>query len=148
MDFSMMRRRASAEIEVPSAKLANYTACSQNMRKQGLSVVLYLDITNAFNTVNHRAVYHVLEANGFPAADITLFRRLYTGSSFFMSNQFGRSAACKLSRGMLQGAPPSPVVFSLVMDPIHSIVRKRLYVSGQYCPYWFQWLCRRLTPAH
>ena len=95
----------------------------QRRRKQGLSVVLYLDIKNAFNAVNHRAVYHVLEAKGFPAADIALFRRLYTGSFLVMSNKFGRSAACKLSRGMPQGAPPSPVVFSLVIDPIHSIVR-------------------------
>ena len=95
----------------------------QRRRKQGLSVVLYLDIKNAFNAVNHRAVYHILEAKGFPAADITLFRRLYTGAFLVMSNQFGQSAACKLSRGMPQGAPPSPVVFSLVIDLIHSIVR-------------------------
>jgi hypothetical protein len=84
----------------------------QRRRKQGLSVVLYLDIKNAFNAVNHRAVYHVLEAQGFPAADITVFRRLYTGSCLVMSNQFGRSAACKLSWGMSQEASPSPVVFS------------------------------------
>ena len=82
----------------------------QRLRKQGLSVVLYLDIKNAFNSVNHRAIYHVLEAKGFPAADVTLFRCLYTGCSLVMSNQLGRSAACKLSRDMLQGAPPSPVV--------------------------------------
>ncbi len=42
----------------------------QRRRKQALSVVLYLDIKNAFNAVNHRVVYHVLEAKGFPAADI------------------------------------------------------------------------------
>ena len=95
----------------------------QRRRKQGLSVVLYLDIKNAFNAVNHRAIYHILEAKGFPAADIALFRRLYTGAFLVMSNQFGQSAACKLSRGMPQGAPPSPVVFSLVIDLIHSIVR-------------------------
>ncbi len=45
-------------------------------RKQSLSVVIYLDIKNAFNAVNHRAVYHILEAKGFPAADISLLRRL------------------------------------------------------------------------
>jgi hypothetical protein len=95
----------------------------QRRRKLSLSVVIYLDIKNAFNAVNHRAVYHILEAKGFPAADISLLRRLYTSSFLVMSNQFGRSAACKLSRGVPQGAPPSPIVFSAVIDPIHSIVR-------------------------
>ena len=46
----------------------------QLRRKHGLSIVLYLDIKNAFNVVNHRAVYHVLEAKSFHEADITLFR--------------------------------------------------------------------------
>jgi hypothetical protein len=95
----------------------------QRRRKQGLSVVLYLDIKNAFNAVNHRAIFYVFEVKGFPEADITLFRRMYTGSFLVMSNQFGRSAACVLSRGMPQGAPPSPVVFGTTIDPIHSIVR-------------------------
>ena len=95
----------------------------QRRRKQGISVVLYLDIKNAFNAVNHRTIFYVFEAKGFPEADITLFRRMYTGSFLVMSNQFGRSAACVLSRGMPQGAPPSPVVFGTTIDPIHSIVR-------------------------
>jgi hypothetical protein len=78
VDFLMLRR-ASAEIEVPSANSANYVHsmfAEQRRRKQALSVVLYLDIKNAFNAVNHRVVYHVLEAKGFPAADIALFCRL------------------------------------------------------------------------
>jgi hypothetical protein len=95
----------------------------QRCRKQSLSVILYLDIKNAFNAVNHRAIFSVLEAKGFPEADIALFRRMYTGSFLVMVNQFGRSATCVLSRGMPQGAPTSPQMFGTVIDPIHSIVR-------------------------
>ena len=72
----------------------------QRRRRQSLSVILYLDIKNAFNAVNHRAIFHILEAKGFPEADIALFRRMYTGSFLVMSNQFGRSAMCVLSRGV------------------------------------------------
>jgi hypothetical protein len=51
----------------------------QRRRKDSISVILYLDIKNAFNTTNHRAIFHVLEANGFPSEDIGLFKRMYTG---------------------------------------------------------------------
>jgi len=97
MVFSMMRRtrqegfRRNRSTKRQLGKLHSMFA-EQRRRKQGLSVVLYLDIKNAFNAVNHRAIYHILEAKGFPAADITLFRRLYTGSFLVMSNQFGRGA--------------------------------------------------------
>ncbi len=49
----------------------------QRKMKADLSVIVYLDIKNAFNAVNHRAI--ILEACGFHEADIALFRRLYDG---------------------------------------------------------------------
>jgi hypothetical protein len=63
----------------------------QRRRKESISVILYLDIKNAFNTINHRAIFHVLEAKGFPSEDIALFKRMYTGSFLVMANRFGRS---------------------------------------------------------
>ena len=95
----------------------------QRRRKASLSVILYLDIKNAFNAVNHRAIFYILDACGFHEADVALFRRLYGGSSLVMSNKFGTSAACFLSRGVMQGAQPSPRTYILVIDPIHTLVR-------------------------
>ena len=95
----------------------------QRRRKVGLSVLLYLDIKNAFNAVNHRAIFHIFEAKGFPEADIALLRRMYTGSFLVMASSFGVSAACVLSRGVAQGAQPSPRVFNLAFDPVHAVVR-------------------------
>ncbi len=48
-----------------------------------------------------------LEIYGFPQADVDLFRRMYNGTFLVMVNVFGTSAACFLSRGVPQGAPPS-----------------------------------------
>ena len=96
----------------------------QRRRKESISVILYLDIKNAFNAINHRAIFYVLEAKGFPSEDIALFKRMYTGSFLVMANRFGRSAACMLSRGVAQGAQPSPRIFGLTFDPVHSVVRE------------------------
>ena len=48
----------------------------QRRRKKGLSVLLSWDIKNAFDAANHRVIFIVLEAKGFPAADIDLIRQL------------------------------------------------------------------------
>ena len=95
----------------------------QRRNRTSLSVLLYLDIINAFNAVNHEEAFHILKAKGFPEADITLFRRMYTGSFLVMANRFGISAACFLSRGVAQGAQPSQRVFNVAFDPVHAIVR-------------------------
>jgi hypothetical protein len=65
-----------------------------------------------------------IEAKGFLSEDIALFKRMYTGSFLVMANRFGRSAACVLSRGVAQGAPPSPRIFGLTFDPVHSVVQE------------------------
>jgi hypothetical protein len=91
--------------------------------KEDISVLLYLDIVNAFNSPNHRAIFSILEAKGFPADDIDLFRRMYSGSFLVMVNQFGMTAACFMSRGFPQGATPSPRVFNLLFDLVHTIAR-------------------------
>jgi hypothetical protein len=78
-------------------------------RTKSLSVMLFLDIKNAFNAMNHRAIFHVMQLCGFPADDIRLFQRLYKRTFLFMGNLFGESAACFLSRGGATRIAPKPL---------------------------------------
>jgi hypothetical protein len=57
-------------------------------------VLLYLDIKNAFNAMNHRALFRIMELCGYPAADIALFQHMYKGTFLFLGIPFGDSAAC------------------------------------------------------
>jgi hypothetical protein len=98
-------------------------------RKAGLSVMLFLDIKNAFNAVNHRVIFLVLETYGFPAEDINLLRRMYSQSFLVVSNSFGDTAVLYLLRGFFQGAPSSPIMFILTFDPFHKMIR----ASGRGC---------------
>ena len=98
-------------------------------RAKSLSVMLFLDIKNAVNAMNHRAIFHVMKLCGFPADDVRLFQRLYRRTFLFMGNLFGESAACFLARGVPQGAHPSPLVYVLTFNPIHVIAR----VCGRGC---------------
>ena len=88
-----------------------------------ISVRLYLDIKNAFNAVNHRAMLEILRACGFPDKDVELFRRMYGNAFLMVANKFGLSAACTLLRGVLQGAPTSPNVFNVAFNPVHVLIK-------------------------
>ncbi len=83
------------------------------------SVVLFLDIENAFNAVNHRAIFSLLEAYGFNEVDVDFSRQMYSGKFFSVGNAFSESAACFLRRGVFQGDTPSPNIFNLAFDPAH-----------------------------
>ncbi len=48
---------------------------------------------------------------------------ILAGSVLVMANQFGTTAACFMSRGFPQGATPSPRVFNLLCDLVHTIAR-------------------------
>ncbi len=78
---------------VSSRSLAakRWAVAEQRRRKASLSVILYLDIKNAFNAVNHRSAFYILEAKGFPEEDLALFRRMYNGTFLVMNNHFGRT---------------------------------------------------------
>ena len=56
------------------SKLQSLLAQQRENRSQ--SVVLFLDIKNAFNAINHRDIFEVLEAYGFHPVDVDLFRRI------------------------------------------------------------------------
>ena len=71
----------------------------QRRCKTGLSVLTYWDIKNAFNAANHRVIFIVREAKGFPAADIDLIRQLNYGSFLSIGNLCRETAACFLARG-------------------------------------------------
>ena len=96
-------------------------------------VLLYLDIKNAFNAMNHRALFRIMELCGYPAADIALFQHMYKGAFLFLGNPFGDSAACYLARGAPQGAAPSTLVFNQAFNPVHVIARLCGRGGAIYC---------------
>ncbi len=95
----MTRKKASAGIEAQNASWENYTVSSQNNCGERTAYPLSCtstSIKNAFNAINHRAIFYVLEAKGFPSEDIALCKRMYTGSFLVMANRFEVQHACSV----------------------------------------------------
>ena len=76
----------------------------------------YLDFANAFNSIDHEALWRWLRELNIP--DIDLLQSLYSRASYQADLPYGRSASVFLSRGKRQGDKLSPLLFSLVFNAL------------------------------
>jgi ribonuclease HI len=76
----------------------------------------YLDFANAFNSVDHAALWRWLRELNVP--DIDLLQSLYSGAYYQADLPYGRSAEVVLSRGQKQGDKSSPLLFDLIFNAL------------------------------
>jgi len=93
----------------------------------------YLDFANAFNSVDHEAVWRWLTELNIP--DVDLLQSLYEGAHYEADLPYGRSASVYLTRGTKQGDILSPLLFNLIFNALLIGLRRsgvgHRTVSGQ-----------------
>ena len=79
-------------------------------------VVVQLDVKKAFDHVDHRAGFKAMRLQGASLFSMALIAALWNGSC--MKARLGTvlSSKVRMSRGLPQGAPESPVIFTMVME--------------------------------
>jgi len=84
----------------------------EDAARQGAPLyIAYLDFENAFNSIDHEALFRWLEELQVP--DVDLIRSLYTRAHYEADLPYGRSAPVFLLRGTKQGDILSPLLFNL-----------------------------------
>ena len=73
-----------------------------------------LDLARAFDSVEHSAIMRAAEAASIPHLLIKYLKNLYTSSTTTLSGTDWSSEPIKVTRGVKQGYPLSPVIFNLV----------------------------------
>jgi hypothetical protein len=73
--------------------------------------VEFLGFENAFNSIDHEALWQWLERLGIP--DIDLLRSLYRSAFYRAQLPYGTTARIQLTRGRKQGDLISPLLFEL-----------------------------------
>ena len=76
--------------------------------------VVYLDFANAFNSVDHEALWRWLRELNVP--DVDLLRSLYDRSYYVADLPYGQSAPIPLTRGTKQGDKLSPLLFGIIFN--------------------------------
>jgi len=89
-------------------------AYEQAQREKGTLIVHFVDFANAFNSMDHMALWRWLEEINIP--DIDLLRDIYLGSFYQADTDFGLSAKVTLTRGGKQGDRLTPILFLLFFN--------------------------------
>ncbi len=128
---SILAKRLSKWIEVNSAIswMQRATFSRNGVRDNALLVnaalqenrpVVFLDLSDAFNSVRHEAIFDALQQSNCPPNIIQLIRSLYENCSTYPANLSGRKICqdIPVSKGVKQGCPLSALLFNLVLEPV------------------------------
>ena len=87
--------------------------------------ILFLDWSQAFDSVSHPALRAALLRYGVPPQTVNSIMALYHQAQFFVPDRLSTSSTRSIGRGIRQGCPLSPylfvVVLSAISDDLHSI---------------------------
>jgi len=109
-------------------RLAEDHAAAANRRLSGL----FVDLTNAFNSVQHRLIFQSLRSLGVPPALLAVIEAAYCDNTLSIIN-----AECPVSAPMLsgvkQGCPLSPLLFCLALNPVLEAVHRERGSDSDAC---------------
>ena len=92
----------------------------------------WIDLVNAYGSVQHRFIYLALEHYHLPVAFVQLIRVMYTNLSAVVATNSWTTSSFSLQIGIFQGDPLSVVIFNLVINLYVDFIHEFYYHLG-YC---------------
>ena len=90
----------------------------------------FVDFRKAFDSVNRRTLWRLLQARGVSPKLVSLIEDLYSGCEACTSANGHTSAWFPMSTGVRQGCPMSPTLFNVFMDFMARLVADRCAQRG------------------
>ena len=91
-----------------------------------------LDAENAFDRVEWGFLFAALEIYGFGSGFVKWVKILYSNPKAAVITNGIMSSFFNLSRSTRQGCPLSPLLFTLVLEPLASMIREEPRMKGVY----------------
>ena len=89
------------------------------------AIVTALDISNAYNNVNHELLIHMLKQQQFPEDFVDFVAKWLRDQQFVVKIMGHLSKEMKYAHGVPQGDPMSPLIFNLYVNGILSCMEGR-----------------------
>ncbi|GKD49240.1 RNA-directed DNA polymerase, eukaryota, reverse transcriptase zinc-binding domain protein [Tanacetum coccineum] len=116
-----------------------------NWKNEAKRVALKFDIQKAYDTVNWEFLENVLHMFKFPSKMINWIMTCITTAGFTINVNGERIGYFKWGRGLRQGDPISPYIFTLVMEGFTLILHKQIRDDGNFK---YHWGCKELKISH
>ena len=92
--------------------------------------ILYIDQSKAFDRVEMKWLYMVLEKYGFGEKFISWIKTLYKEARCCVSTNGYLSRSFRITRGVRQGSPLSAYLYILQAEPLANMIRKSESIKG------------------
>ena len=81
--------------------------------------VLYIDLKNAFGSIDHARLLAIMKDLGYPHDAVALIGNIYSQSTTtFIGEHFGKTEPIPIQRGTIQGDTLSPYLFIIFLEPL------------------------------
>ena len=115
--------RTNHSTETALLKIVNDLRCNKDSQK--LSVLVLLDISSAFDTVDHHILLNRLRSLvGLSGTALKWFYSYLTDRKFFVSMDTCSSRTYETQCGVPQGSILGPILFNLYMLPLGDVIRR------------------------
>ena len=81
-----------------------------------------LDISKAYDTVNHEALWKILEKKGIGGLWLNTLKSIYDENKIRSITTDGCSRWVKVKKGIRQGCPMSPALFAIYLDWVSELL--------------------------
>ena len=108
-----------------------YIMASHKAKNKPLHVA-YLDISKAYDTVNHEQMWNICEQYGIQEQWLDNLKSMYQGATLTALTRYGKTEEVEMKRGIRQGCPLSPVLFALYVQPIAEALQQKSIEQGTY----------------
>ena len=90
---------------------------------------VFLDLSKAFNTLDHDILLHELQYYGITGTALDLFRSYLTERYQYVDYNGASSSMTLLTTGVPQGSILGPLLFIIYMNDIHTVSKKIKFYS-------------------
>ncbi len=107
-----------------SAAMTLNILMAKRMKQEKPFHIAYLDISKAYDTVDHEKLWEILEGMDIKGKWIENLKELYKENYMRAILPMGKTKGVAVRRGIRQGCPLSPLLFALYVEPITREMKK------------------------